>query len=99
MSAAARKRQPVSKIVSIQAKRKGGGSYIAQLNEETKRHAINSGLPWDDDDVSTLASMIARDAKTFDIAMALGRTFYSAQYARAHVSFAMRHARILKGYM
>ena len=96
MNAAARKS---AKVVSIQAKPKAGGSYIAQLNEHTKKHAFNSGLPWDDDDVSTLASMISRDEKTFDIAMALGRTFYSAQYARAHISFAMRHASVIKEYL
>ena len=101
MSAAARKRQPQpsAKVVSIQAKRKGGGSYISRLNDETKKHAINAGLQWDSDDVAKLARMIAKDATTFDIAMALGRTFYSAQNARAHVGFAMRHARVLKGYM
>jgi hypothetical protein len=42
------------------------------MNDITKRNAVNMGLPWDDDDVSTLASLIERDSTTFDMAMERG---------------------------
>ena len=69
---------------------------VRSLNEKTKKNAFNYGQPWSDDDVSALANMIAKDATTFDMAMTLGRTYYSLQTARAHVRFALSHYKVLR---
>ena len=109
MSAAAKKkpakatksRNTTSKVVSIQAggRRRSGRSHVARLNDETKKHAYNHGMAWTDDDVVTLLNMIDQDKTTFDMALATGRSYYAAQYARAHASFAQRHARVFKRYL
>lgn len=85
---------------SIQAEaRRHGKSHVAQLNDKTKRGAINAGLPWSSDDVAQLAQMIVDDDTTFDMAIRLGRTYYGASSARAHVGFAMRHWSALEGVL
>lgn len=87
------------KVVSIQAERNKRGhkrSHVATLNDETLKHAYNHGLPWADEDVESLAGLIDQDKTTFDMAMHLGRSYYSTQYARAHISFALRHANVFK---
>ena len=71
----------------------------ARLNDETKKHAYNHGIAWSDDDVSMLLNLIDKDETTYQMAMALGRTFYAAQVARSHVAFASRHARVFKKYL
>jgi hypothetical protein len=86
------------KAVSIQAEaRKYGKSVAAYLNEKSKKGAFNVGSVWSDDDVSMLVSMIEHDDTTFDMATRLGRTYYGAQNARAHVAFALRHETAIWG--
>ena len=93
-----------SNVVSIQAdsrrritrNRKAGRSRVQALNDETKRNAFNHLVPWSDDDVEALINLIEKDTTTFEMAMTLGRSYYAAQNARAHVSFAMRHASAFK---
>jgi hypothetical protein len=88
------------KPASIQAEaRKHGKSVAAYLNEKTKKGAFNAGLAWSHDDVGALAQMIADDMTTFDMATRLGRTYYGALNARAHIGFAMRHWDTLEGVM
>lgn len=101
---ATRSRQTSTKVVSIQAatgrsQKSSGRSHVARLNDETKKHAYNHGMPWSDDEVSTLLNLIDRDQTTYDMALATGRTYYAAQYARAHAAFAQRHARVFKKYL
>jgi hypothetical protein len=89
-----------TKAKSIQAEaRKYGKSVAAYLNEKTKKGAFNAGLAWSDDDVGIIAQMINDDLTTFDMAMRLGRTYYGALNARAHIGFAMRHWDTLEGVM
>jgi hypothetical protein len=86
------------KAVSIQAEaRKYGKSVAAYLNEKSRKGAFNAGAIWSDDDVSTIVSMIEHDDTTFDMATRLGRTYYGATYARAHISFALRHETAIWG--
>lgn len=88
------------KVVSIQAGgKKSGRSYVARLNDETKKHAYNHGQPWSDDEVTTMANLIDKDETTYNMAMATGRTFYAASYARAHLSFLQRHRKVLKKWL
>lgn len=88
---------PASKVASIQGgRRTGNRSRVSLLNDETKRRGWNIGAPWSDDDVSELARMIRRDEKTYEMALALGRSFYATQSARSHIRFAMSHAAIIK---
>jgi hypothetical protein len=89
------------KVVSIQAERnkRSGRSYVAQLNDKTLANAYNHGQPWDDTDVGKLCQMINKDKTTLDMALELGRSYYAAQYARSHVGFAMRHAKVLRKYI
>jgi hypothetical protein len=87
------------KVVSIQEERRrrgGNRSHIAQLNDRCLANAYNHGTKWEDDDVAKLANMIEKDKTTFDMAMSLGRSYYSTQYARSHVGFAMRHAKVFR---
>lgn len=86
------------KPLSIQAEaRKAGKSVAAYLNHKSRKGAFNAGLPWSSDDVAVLAQMILADEKTFDMATRLGRTYYGASAARAHVGFALRHWDALDG--
>lgn len=89
----------MARAKSIQAERNKRGhkrSHVAQLNDRTLANAYNHGLPWVDSDVETLANLIAKNSSTFDMAMSLGRSYYSTQYARAHISFALRHAKTFR---
>ncbi len=87
-----------AKSIQAEAKR-SGRSYIASLNDETRKHAYNHGIGWTDDDVSTLLNLIESDKTTYEMAIKLGRTFYSAQVARSHAAFASRHANVFKRYL
>ena len=91
----------VAKVKSIQAQRnkRGHKSRVASLNDETLRHAYNHGTPWTDDEVEAIANLISRDATTFDMALAVGRSYYSTQTTRSHVRFAMNHARVFRGFL
>lgn len=53
------------------------------------------GLAWDDSEVSRLVAGIEKDESTFEMAMAIGRTYYGTMGARAHVAFALRHSKAL----
>lgn len=66
-----------------------------RMVEVTKRNAHASGTRWTDDDVSAVVNGISRDATTYDMAMGIGRSYYSVQTARAHVRFAMDHREAL----
>jgi hypothetical protein len=72
-------------------------SSTAQLQAKTLKHAVRHGLKWDDSEVSLLANAIAKDDTTYDMALALGRSYYSVQGARAHVRFALDHRDALYG--
>lgn len=79
---------------SIQAEANTRGhkrSHVAQLNDRTLQTATRHGLRWDDEDVELLVGMIEEDTTTFDMAVRLQRSFYSAQVARSHIGFVMRH--------
>jgi hypothetical protein len=82
-----------SKTRSIQGngRKRSGKSHVSQLNEKCLANAHRHGLKWEDDEVSVLVNMIEDDKTTFDMAMKLGRSYYSAQIARSHVGFALRH--------
>jgi hypothetical protein len=83
---------------SIQAEaRKHGKSVAAYLNAKSRKGAFNAGAVWSDDDVATIVAMIAADDTTFDMATRLGRTYYGAQNARAHIAFALRHETAIWG--
>jgi hypothetical protein len=89
-----------SKQLSIQAEaRKHGKSVAAFLNDKTKKGAFNAGAVWSSDDVAIIAQMIEADETTFDMAIRVGRTYYGALNARAHIGFAMRHWEVLEGVM
>lgn len=72
----------------------GRKSSTARLQAETLKKAGRQGMPWEDDEVSLLAKMIENDDTTYDMALALGRSYYSAMAARHHVGFVMRHSSI-----
>lgn len=82
-----------SKPQSIQGSghKSGQKSHVAQLNEKTLKTAARHGMKWDDEDVERLVGMIEDDHTTFDMAVSLQRSYYSAQVARSHVGFIMRH--------
>ena len=88
-----------SKVVSIQEAREHRGykTREAWLQGETLKQASNHGLTWDDDDVSRLVQEIERDETTYELALALGRSYYSMMGARAHVAFALRHETAIWG--
>lgn len=86
----AKKAQP--KSIQAEANTRGHKrSHVAQLNDRTLKTASRHGLRWDDEDVELLVGMIEADETTFDMAIRLQRSFYSAQVARSHVGFIMRH--------
>lgn len=87
-----------TKIVSIQAARKRGHkSGSAELQAKTLRKAYRQGMAWDDDEVSRLVAGIERDETTFEMALAIGRSYYGTASARAHVGFALRHSKAIWG--
>lgn len=61
------------------------------LQAKTLRRATHHGTPWETDDVARLVAGIQRDETTLDMALALGRSYYSTQTTRRMVSFALRH--------
>jgi hypothetical protein len=71
-------------------------NHVRQLQNKTLANAHRHGLPWDDDEVSELVNGIQKDDTTYNMAMSLGRSYYSVQGARAHVRFAMDHIAVLK---
>lgn len=88
------------KPLSIQAEaRKHGKSVAAYLNNKSQKGAFNAGAIWSDDDVATIVAMIEHDDTTFDMATRLGRTYYGALNARAHIGFAMRHWDVIDAAM
>lgn len=68
----------------------------AKLQAKTLDNAYNHGAVWSNDEVSVLVSAIQKDETTFDMAMRLGRSYYSVQGARAHIRFAMDHIDVIK---
>jgi hypothetical protein len=66
-----------------------------RMVERTKRAAYNTGKAWSDDDVAHVMTGIANDDTTFNMAMGIGRSYYSVQTARSHIRFAMDHAAVL----
>ncbi|AYN58014.1 HTH DNA binding protein [Mycobacterium phage Fowlmouth] len=81
------------KAKSIQAER---DTSTSKLQQKTLRNAYRHGMTWDDDEVSLLVNGIQKDQTTFEMAMALGRSYYSVQGARAHVRFAMDHINVIR---
>lgn len=71
------------------AKRKKVSS--ADLQRQTLRKATYQGTPWQTEDVSRIVAGIERDETTFEMAMALGRSYYATQTTRRMVGFALRH--------
>ena len=79
------------KQLSIQAEaRKRGKSVAAYLNDKSRKGAFNVGTAWTADDARTLARLKADGHTIFDIAVRLGRTYYGALNASAHLGFAER---------
>lgn len=72
-------------------------SSTRDLQAKTLRKATNHGLPWSDDEVSYLVAAIARDETSFEMALAVSRSYYSTMSARGKVSFALRHREALYG--
>lgn len=79
------------KSIQAESNARGHKSHVAQLNDKTLKTAARHGLRWDDEDVELLVGMIEADSTTFDMAVRLQRSYYSAQVARSHVGFVMRH--------
>jgi hypothetical protein len=68
-----------------------------RMVEKTKRNATRTGMRWEDDEVDRVMRGIERDETTYEMAMAIGRSYYALQTARAHIRFAMDHAEVLYG--
>lgn len=68
-----------------------------RMVEKTKRNASRSGMRWEDDEVDRVMRGIERDESTYEMAMAIGRSYYAMQSARSHIRFAMDHAAVLYG--
>ena len=82
-----------AKLISIQAEpKRGSKSDGAVLQAKTLRKAYRQGMTWDDDEVSRLVAGIERDETTFEMALAIGRSYYGTMGARAHIAFALRHS-------
>jgi hypothetical protein len=93
--AAARKLKVVK---SIQAEpKRSRKSSTAVLQAKTLRKAYRQGMAWDDDEVSRLVAGIEKDETTFEMALAIGRSYYGVAGARAHVAFALRHSNAIWG--
>lgn len=72
-------------------------SSTRDLQAKSLRKATNHGLPWSDDEVSYLVAAISRDETSFDMALGVGRSYYSTMSARSKVAFALRHRNALYG--
>lgn len=68
----------------------------ADLQRRSLRKATHHGLPWDDSDVARIVAGIERDETSFEMALAVGRSYYSTMSARSKVAFALRHAHVLE---
>jgi hypothetical protein len=66
-----------------------------RMVEKTKRNATRTGMKWEDDEVDRVMRGIERDESTYEMAMAIGRSYYAMQTARSHIRFAMDHAAVL----
>jgi hypothetical protein len=89
-------RRKPSKVVSIQAARKRSyKSPTASMQAKTLAKAYRQGMVWDDDEVSLLVNGIEKDQTTYEMALALGRSYYGVAGARAHVAFALRHKKAI----
>jgi hypothetical protein len=66
-----------------------------RMVDKTKRNASRSGMRWEDDEVDRVVRGIERDETTYEMAMAIGRSYYAMQSARSHIRFAMDHAAVL----
>lgn len=87
-----------STVKSIQAQRKRGHkSPTASLQAKTLAKAYRQGMAWDDDEVARLVAGIQADETTYELALALGRSYYGMSGARAHVAFALRHETAIWG--
>ncbi|AYQ98624.1 hypothetical protein SEA_RIPARIAN_50 [Mycobacterium phage Riparian] len=77
--------------------RKGKGqNSTRELQARSLKAAANHGQPWSDDEVARIVAGIQRDETSFELALAVGRSYYSTMSARSHVAFAMRHANALE---
>lgn len=89
-----------AQLRSIQAepgRGRGQKSNSAKLQAKTLRKASRQGLGWEDHEVSRLVAGIERDETTFEIALAIGRSYYGTLSARSHVGFALRHSKAIWG--
>jgi hypothetical protein len=77
------------------ARKKRNSSRELQIKSLHKAH--NHGQPWSDDEVSRLVAGIGRDETSFEMALSVGRSYYSTMSARGKVSFALRQANALYG--
>jgi hypothetical protein len=66
-----------------------------RMVDKTKRNATRSGMRWEDDEVDRVMRGIERDETTYEMAMAIGRSYYAMQSARSHIRFAMDHHAVL----
>lgn len=71
-------------------------SSTKDLQRKSLAKAHNHGQPWTDREVERLVAGIERDETSYEIALAVGRSYYSTMAARAHVAFALRHADALQ---
>lgn len=87
-----------SKVVSIQAnsRRKRPLSRTAQMQAETLRAAWNHGAEWSHDECATIVNGIANGNSVYDLALILGRSYYSTATARTHLRFALNHLEVLR---
>lgn len=75
--------------------RKPLADYTKQLQKRSLRNAHRHGQTWDSSEVSLVVNGIDKDETTFDMAMRLGRSYYSVMATRSKVRFAMDHADVL----
>lgn len=65
------------------ASRKAKPNSTKDLQAQSLRHAHNHGQPWSDDEVARLVDGIRRDETSYEMALAVGRSYYSTNTARA----------------
>jgi hypothetical protein len=88
----------VGGLRSIQATpKRGHKSVSADLQAKTLRKAYRNGQAWTDEEVSLVVNGIDKDETTYEMALSLGRTYYSVASTRTHVRFALNHAVALYG--
>jgi len=92
-------RKPAAKRAkSIQATpKRSQKSATAKLQAKTLLKAHRNGLAWEDSEVALVVKAIEKDETTYDLALALGRTYYSVMGTRRIVGFAMRHSAAIWG--